>query len=86
MRSSRISGRQPRDGRGRSQNRGRTAGQYRHVSDVADRTGGFRARCVGMPECGADRYGKDGHQGSHQRRPTKPSKLVVTVTHLPKES
>ena len=81
VRSSRICRRQPRDGRGRSQNRSRTAGQYRHMSDVADRTGSFRARRVGMPEGGADGYGKNGHQGNHQRRPTKPSKLVVMVTH-----
>ena len=76
-----VGGREPRDHRGRGQNSGHDTGQYRHMSDVADRTGSFRARRVGMPKGGADSYGKDGHQGSHQRRPTKPSKLVVMVTH-----
>ena len=77
---------QPRDCRGRSQDRGHAAGQYRHMSDVADRAGGFRTGRVGMPERGADAYGKDGDQRSHKGGPMKPSKLVVMVTHYRRES
>ncbi len=72
---------EPRDRRGRSQDRGHAAGQYRHMGDMADRASGFRTGRVGMPERGADAYGKDGHQRSHKCRAVKPSKMLVMVAH-----
>jgi len=81
MLAPRMRERQPRDGHGCGQNRYHATGQYRHMSDVTDGAGSFRARRVGMPERGANGYRQNGDQRRHKGRPMKPSKLVVMVTH-----
>jgi hypothetical protein len=81
VRSSRVRQCEPSDRRGCSQDRGRAAGQHRHVRDVADGASSFRAGRVGVPKCSAHRDGKDGHQSNHERCPVRPSKLLPGVVH-----
>ena len=76
MRNSCCERRDPVNYLGRVQDAGRSTGQDRHVSNVADLTGGFRSGRIGVPEGCSDGQRQNGQQGGNEGQDVDRSSAV----------